>query len=196
MPHRPYQHGRRYRPCRPCCSSSRRCYHPPDQVLQLLVGDVHLGVILVLGLFPPPLVALVASVAGVLGLGGSSVARRPCRRCRRCPWSPPGSSASCRPCHRCCRCPWSRRLLCCSPALSPVSPLSLFSANCYLVAAVACVCCSPVLAVPGLVPAFLSLESPLAPCARSPRSGPAIPCPWRWRARRSCPRRQCHGSPC
>ena len=28
--------------------------------------------------------------------------------------------------------------------------------------------------------------------SRSPRSGPAIPCPWRWRAPRSRPRRQCH----
>ena len=49
-----------------------------------------------------------------------------------------------------------------------------------------CPCCgSPVPAVPRLLPAFPSLESPLAPASRSPRSGPAIPCPWR--APRFCP---------
>ena len=89
----------------------------------------------------------------------------------------------------------SWRFLCCSPALSPVSLLSPPSDYCYPAAVVARVCGSPVLALPRLVPAVLSLKSPLARASRSPRSGPAIPCPWRWRARRSRPRCQCHSLP-
>ena len=84
----------------------------------------------------------------------------------------------------------------CSPALSPVLLLSPPSDCCCPAAVVARVCGSPVLALPRLVPAVLSLESPLARASRSPRPGPAIPCPWRWRACRSRLRRQCHGLPC
>ena len=140
-----------------------------------------------------------------------------CRSYRRCP-GPGGSSAACRPCRRCCcyprpqttavlppslhafvvhRClpcrvlfplprPWSlrshvRRVL----HVRPRDSLSLALARSPV----------PVLALPRLVPAAPSLESSLARASRSPRPGPAIPCPWRWQARRSLPRRQCHVLP-
>ena len=89
----------------------------------------------------------------------------------------------------------SWRFLCCSPALSPVLLLSPPSDYCCPAAVVARVYGSPVLALPRLVPAVLSWKSPLARASRSPRSGPAIPCPWRWRTCRSRPRRQCHSLP-
>ena len=100
---------------------------------------------------------------------------RPCRQCHRCPGLG-CSSAARRPCRRCCCCP--------RPLTAAVLQPSLHAS------------CSPVLALPRLVPAVLSLESPLARASRSPRPGPAIPCPWRWRACRSRLRCQCHGLPC
>ena len=89
----------------------------------------------------------------------------------------------------------SWRFLLCSPALLPLLLLSPPSDCCCPAAVVARVYGSPVLALPRLVPAVLSLKSPLARASRSPRSGPAIPCPWRWRTRRSRPRCQCHSLP-
>ena len=73
------------------------------------------------------------------------------------------------------------------PYVSFVSRL----ADCRSVAVLARVVGSPVPALPRLVPAAPPVEFPLDVALRSPRTGPAIPCPWRRRARRSPPRRQC-----
>ena len=132
------------------------------------------------------------------GLGCSSAARRPCRRC--CCYPRPQTTAVLPPSlhafvvHRCLPCrvlfplprPWSlrshvRRVL----HVRPRDSLSLALARSPV----------PVLALPRLVPAAPSLESSLACASRSPRPGPAIPCPWRWLARRSPPRCQCHVLP-
>ena len=69
----------------------------------------------------------------------------------------------------------SWRFLRCLPALSPVLLLSSSSDDCCPAAVVARVCGSPVLALPRLVPASPSLESPLARASRSPRPAPRFP---------------------
>ena len=71
-----------------------------------------------------------------------------------------------------------------------VSSASGFT-DCRSVAVLACVIGSPVPALPRLVSAAPPVELPLDVASPSPRTGPAIPCPWRWHARRSPPRRQC-----
>ena len=68
-------------------------------------------------------------------------------------------------------------------SLLPLQPRSVVVAR---------VCGPPVPAVPLSFPPSRP-RSRRSPCAsRSPRSGLAIPCPWRWRAPRSRPRCQCH----
>ena len=69
----------------------------------------------------------------------------------------------------------SWRFLRCLPALSPVLLLSSSSDDCCPAAVVARVCGSPVLALPRLVPASPSLESPLARASRSPCPAPRFP---------------------
>ena len=69
----------------------------------------------------------------------------------------------------------SWRFLRCLPALSPVLLLSSSSDGCCPAVVVAHVCASPVLALPRLVPASPSLESPLARASRSPRPAPRFP---------------------
>ena len=63
----------------------------------------------------------------------------------------------------------------CLPVLSPVLLLSSSSDDCCHAAVVARVYGSPVLALPRLVPASPSLESPLARASRSPRPVPRFP---------------------